>query len=635
MAEGILDGIVGGEHEKLEVEAPEALAGAEAFAAAVAAIASRQDPGVAQKTEEFLSAQTQLLHVQKEHLRDEHPLRLALLRGQRLGQALRIGFQLFLVLVATVIGIGGFAMIRDAINSRGVIIDAFQVPPDLIQRGLSGQVLAKQVLDELLGMQEAVSSRSARPADSYNSSWGADLRVEVPTLGVSFGELIRYLHATLGHETHISGEVYVTPAGISVTARTGEQAGRTFAGQPGDLEKLVRQAAESVYEQTQPYRFAYYLWSHGRRDEALPIMKRLVHDPNRVDRGWAHLILAADALYYHDDLEKLAVETRAALKEIPGFMRAILTLSTAEMGLGHDASAADFAKQCATAGPKSMATIAPDWQSEITAECVAIKSFEDGRYSDILRPLLGMSEQDAARAASSSNYFSLLLLGPFSTHDLDAVSTYNVDTALLAQLASPITVSRVTLDRDRYLALAALERGEERAIRLLADVIAREDDPAKPASHDRMLRTTGRWLALAQARFGDVRGGRESIAETPLDCRMCVDFRGRIASLAGEASEAEKWFAQAIDMAPKLPQVYTDRGQARLDRGDVVGALTDATQSATLSPHDGDAWKLWGDVLAKRGQAKEALAKYDEALKYAPKWKQLQEARDAAAKQYS
>jgi hypothetical protein len=35
----------------------------------------------------------------------------------------------------------------------------------------------------------------------------------------------------------------------------------------------------------------------------------------------------------------------------------------------------------------------------------------------------------------------------------------------------------------------------------------------------------------------------------------------------------------------------------------------------------------------KQGNTKEALAKYDEALKYAPNWKQLHEARDGVAKQ--
>jgi hypothetical protein len=37
-------------------------------------------------------------------------------------------------------------------------------------------------------------------------------------------------------------------------------------------------------------------------------------------------------------------------------------------------------------------------------------------------------------------------------------------------------------------------------------------------------------------------------------------------------------------------------------------------------------------VLVKQGHTKEAITKYDEGLKYAPNWKQLKEAREAAAK---
>lgn len=60
MTEGMLGGILGEEAEKPDIEASETLAGAEAFAAAVAAIASRQDPEVARKTVEFLSRQSKL-----------------------------------------------------------------------------------------------------------------------------------------------------------------------------------------------------------------------------------------------------------------------------------------------------------------------------------------------------------------------------------------------------------------------------------------------------------------------------------------------------------------------------------------------------------------------------------------------
>jgi hypothetical protein len=48
-----------------------------------------------------------------------------------------------------------------------------------------------------------------------------------------------------------------------------------------------------------------------------------------------------------------------------------------------------------------------------------------------------------------------------------------------------------------------------------------------------------------------------------------------------------------------------------------------------------DPLKGWANLLAKQCRGKEALAKYDEALKVAPNWKQIHEAREAVAKQKS
>ncbi len=54
--------------------------------------------------------------------------------------------------------------------------------------------------------------------------------------------------------------------------------------------------------------------------------------------------------------------------------------------------------------------------------------------------------------------------------------------------------------------------------------------------------------------------------------------------------------------------------------------------AARKAPHYADPLKAWGDLLAREGQWKAALAKYDEALKYAPAWVELHQARDAAAR---
>ena len=45
--------------------------------------------------------------------------------------------------------------------------------------------------------------------------------------------------------------------------------------------------------------------------------------------------------------------------------------------------------------------------------------------------------------------------------------------------------------------------------------------------------------------------------------------------------------------------------------------------------------KVWGDLLVKQGNNKDALAKYDEALKFAPDWNALKDARADIAKQKS
>lgn len=76
MAEGLLGGILRDDEEAPTVKAPEALAGPEAFAAAIADHASSQNPGVARQVAALLGKQAQLLDIHAEHLKYQHRLRL-------------------------------------------------------------------------------------------------------------------------------------------------------------------------------------------------------------------------------------------------------------------------------------------------------------------------------------------------------------------------------------------------------------------------------------------------------------------------------------------------------------------------------------------------------------------------------
>jgi Flp pilus assembly protein TadD len=71
---------------------------------------------------------------------------------------------------------------------------------------------------------------------------------------------------------------------------------------------------------------------------------------------------------------------------------------------------------------------------------------------------------------------------------------------------------------------------------------------------------------------------------------------------------------------------------ALFKHGDLEGAVTKLSEAHSKGPHWADPLKGWGDVLAKQGKTSEAIAKYDEALQFAPNWKELIAAREALRK---
>ena len=95
-----------------------------------------------------------------------------------------------------------------ASQADGVLLEPFTVPPALAADGVSGQVVAAQVLDELSRLRsETVETGRAR---DYANDWGRDISVAIPATGVSLGDLQAALRLWLGHETRITGEGVVS-----------------------------------------------------------------------------------------------------------------------------------------------------------------------------------------------------------------------------------------------------------------------------------------------------------------------------------------------------------------------------------------------------------------------------------------
>jgi hypothetical protein len=198
----------------------------------------------------------------------------------------------------------------------GVVIEAFATPPDLAARGLSGEVLAGNLADRLGEIDRAANS--FRSAETMSTNWGDDVKIEIPSTGISIGELDRFLRRKLGHETVIGGGVFRTPEGLRMTVRTGALGTVEQTGSDAQLEDMIRKAAEGVFNQTQPYRYSKYLEFSGRRAEAMAVARNDANssdDPKERAWAWAQISNLLDNA--GNDLAAAAAGKRA-IAEDPG-----------------------------------------------------------------------------------------------------------------------------------------------------------------------------------------------------------------------------------------------------------------------------------------------------------------------------
>jgi hypothetical protein len=279
MGESVLGGLLGEADEPAEAIDPGQRVSAEAFAAALAAQEASDDPKVARAAERFLERQAELLELQAKELSEQRALRLSHLVSQsregkirRTGQRIRVGMQAFLALVVGLIAIGVVVMVYDAFTSRQVVVDAFQAPPALASRGVTGQVVASGILDTLQKLQDA--TRSSDKQLKASGAWASDVKVDVPETGVSLGEIISLLHQRFGHDLHIGGELVQTGSGgLSLTVRGDGVPAAVFTGGPEDLSTLTGKAAEYVYGRSEPLQYAQFLVGSDRGADAVAFIQ--------------------------------------------------------------------------------------------------------------------------------------------------------------------------------------------------------------------------------------------------------------------------------------------------------------------------------------------------------------------------
>jgi len=574
---------------------------------AVALDEARTRPELAAPLIDYLADQRALIADQRHHLKEQFKqLRLAIV-GERFSIALRAMTALVGIAIA-----GGLAfMIWNAAQAGGLVIEPFAVPPDLVEHGISGKVVASKLLDVLVTMQAQTDSQ--RNPKTYANYWGDDIKVEIPETGVSLGELNRFLREELGHPTHITGEVVHQQGGLALTARAGTAGSGTASGKEADFAALITKLAESIYQITEPYRYSVWLREHGRIDEGIAVTMELAkHGPAR-ERPWGYLGWA-------NSLEETAGFTaRLSMMQQVARMAPDMYLAKDNICLIEDRLSLpeQTIRDCRAAAPLlATAThggirddVAPIAQMRLQA----LIEQNRGAYHDaslLWNKVLEFGSQGTTYSLSAMVARSLL-----GEHDLAAARS----AMLPPEPAGVLNPGSHALDRAWVQLLLACAVDNWQAV-LAGDRALQLVYAQYPGLRSLAFSRELPWLALARARLGDFQGAELLLAQTPQECDICARTRAQIAELQNQYARADTLFGAAVQSQPQAPFAYADWGAALLARGNVDGAIAKLTLANQSGPRFADPLEVWGEALMRKGDFSGAAAKFSAANLFAPQW---------------
>ncbi len=556
----------------------------------------------------FLNDQRRLIEVQMHHLHIQlKQLHLGVWE-KRLGVLLRLAT----AVVGFAVAAGVAFMVWDASHSEGLLIEPFSIPPDLVQRGITGQVVAARILDRLNELQTETSSQ--RASKSYAHSWGPnDIKIDIPETGVSLGELDSFLREKLGHDTHVNGEIVRTETGLSLTVRADADGAASIAGRDTEMDALVQKLAESVYRLTQPYRYGIYLGRIGQNEEAIRILRQLATTGSVQERPWGYNGWQFQLIGGPDSARLTRHLLDQAVALAPNFVLGWENIAGDEEFVRPEAALRDQRRILSLLSGDGKDTIRPDAVPYVRLVEQAAIDRNLGAFAQAAQEDAQVVQFQGGRLGGSAPSFAAVAQDQASAHDLAAAR---------ATLANPIAQFGVTSVRAKGESLRARleiasQIGDWPTARLLAMQSVAARDWFRNAAFGMALG------AYAQARLGNPAAAEKQIAPTPADCYFCLEFRAQIAELKSDYGRADWWFARAVQSAPSIPLAYADWGQALLARGQPDAAIEKFKLANQKGPHFADPLEGWGEALMAKNQSHLALAKFAEAEKYAPNWGRL------------
>jgi tetratricopeptide (TPR) repeat protein len=507
----------------------------------------------------------------------------------------------------------GVAVVTKASLRNYVTIDPINVPKALADRGLTGEVIAQRIHDEITEIGRFSKMKSALGEFSTYSFERTLPKIDLPVGGISLGMIVGSLRDFLGLlDTKITGEVVIGdetpgPAGqmktYSLRLRISDRGAVFRHDEPTDnIDTLVRTATMRIVERFDPHIAAAYHYARGDFHNASRMVHMALSDSSTGNDAMAlnlRGLIAKQQQRYDDALAQF----KDLRLRFPDFLEAQHHVASTLILKHRYAEALEEARRGIALDPKRVAGYSNAGS--------ALYSMH--RYNEALQFFEKSTEIDPSAAIGYLNQAAVYRHRPAPDQE-KAIALY--------RRAADVDPR----DQRIFVNWGSLmqERGDNREAQLLFErAIDARRNVARPHELLGLLLLDEQKWKKAGEHFG------QAIKIEPKTASLHYGF-GRAMRDGGKLEEAAQALREAIEINEAYPLAYAtlaitlaetgrrlrddavDEDAAEKERiARKVGEMRDESndlleQAQGLAPHD-------GRVLREIGRTYEALERYDDA----------------------
>jgi tetratricopeptide (TPR) repeat protein len=541
------------------------------------------------------------------------------------------------VLVSVVVT--AIACYREAYRQT-MTIAAFDVPDSLAERGVTGQVIAKALFDELIKRRALVTTLDKGELKGAWAENRAD--VAIPEAKFTVQSVFRYLRYMTGNEIAIDGEFIVNGEDITMKVRVAGKPPTVVKGKLANWEVLVGDLASGVLEVTQPAVLAAYMGIKAQTpDDIKALSKHIANMQNAAQKPSAAVMSVAYDAYGSALLrQSMQNEARAAFAEAmaldPTNGVAVINAANAQTALRNYSEASVlYVKAQSMKLPdsvKALALLRRVSGAVAVGDCpVAAQALQDAKASPSYTSSNGAGveayyiarcEFEEARAVALIEKYTTL--HPDARGPMSWLGLIHMIRPERRYLNESIKVFRTLIDDGAEDALlynnlsrALAENGEYEASRQLHDKanVLRQKTGAPTLSNDGYDGTIHFWKGEYEKADAAL---RRFYSTNPLrEEWQFLIFAGTQVGL-GRYEEASKIFNDGLTRLPMSCLLLEGLGRMHVTKGDVESALAAFDKGINTTPKCGLNYNSAARLLIKQNRKPEAKQKLDALIKIAP-----------------